>query len=149
MSKTDTSIPRLYSRHMIEPSLTTSPELVGILVELSRRAHLPSPGIRHHRSDFEKMMAADFWEVGASGTRYSPEFTLDELERRHAAPHEVEWETSDFHGRLGPDVYLLTHTLLQQRVRRTRRCTVWQRIDQDGNIVYQQGTIVQREQAQS
>lgn len=35
MSKTDTSIPRLYSRHMIEPSLTTSPELVGILVELS------------------------------------------------------------------------------------------------------------------
>ena len=115
-----------------EPQFATDAELQLVLEELSGREpifHRPEFGTS--RSDFEKMMAADLWEVGASGACYSREFALDELERRHVAPHEVEWETSNFHCRqLDPDVYLLTYTPLQQRVRRTRRCTVWQRIDQ-------------------
>lgn len=129
---------------MIEPHWTTPPDLAGILDELSRREpifHRPEFGTS--RADFEKMMAADFWEVGASGNRYSRQFALEELERRQAAPQEDIWETSDFLCRaLAPDVYLLTYTLLQQRIRRTRRCTIWKRTDDGWKIVYHQGTIV-------
>jgi len=130
-----------------EPQLTTALELMDVLRELSAREpifHRPEHGTR--RADFERMTVDDFWEVGASGARYSRQFVLDELERRQAAPHEDVWETSGFCCRqLTPDVYLLTYTLLQQRVRRTRRCTVWKRTNDGWKIVYHQGTIVQGE----
>jgi hypothetical protein len=130
-----------------EPQFVTPPELKPVLEELSQREpifHRPEFGTS--RADFERMMVDDFWEVGASGARYSRQFALEELERRHAAPHEDIWETSDFCCRqLAPDVYLLTYTLIQQRVRRTRRCTVWKRTDDGWKIVYHQGTIVEGE----
>ena len=129
---------------MIEPKRKVSPELTEILQELSQREpifHRPEFGTA--RTDFEGMMAEDFWEVGASGKRYSRQFALEELDRRYAAPHEDVWETRDFHCRqLAPDVYLLTYTLLQNKIRLTRRCTIWERTAGGWRIVYHQGTIV-------
>jgi hypothetical protein len=129
----------------MEPVLTTDPKLCNVLAELSRREpifHRPELGTR--RADFEKMTVDDFWEVGASGRRYSRAFVLDELEKRHAVPHVDIWEATDFHcRRLTHDVYLLTYTLLQNHVRRTRRSTIWQRRAEGWKIVYHQGTIVQ------
>jgi hypothetical protein len=120
-------------------------DLAVILEELRAREpifHRPEFGVS--RADFEKMMAADFWEVGASGRRYSKAFVLDELERRHPAPHPDIWETRDFHcRRLAPGVYLLTYTLLQDNVRLTHRATIWQRTADGWKIVYHQGTIIQ------
>ena len=90
------------------------------------------------------MTADDFWEIGASGRRYSRESVLDTLEKRYAAPHADIWETRDFHCRkLASDVFLLTYTLLQNNVRITRRSTVWQRTSGAWKIVFHQGTIVQ------
>jgi hypothetical protein len=130
-----------------EQQFATPPELQPVLKELSDREpifHRPEFGTT--RADFERMMVEDFWEVGASGARYSRQFALEELDRRQAAPREDVWETSDFCCRqVAPDVYLLTYTLLQQRVRRTRRCTIWKRTDQGWRIVYHQGTIVHGE----
>jgi hypothetical protein len=132
----------------MEPSLTTDPELAEILMELSRREpifHRPELGTT--RADFEKMTADDFWEVGASG-RYFRTHVLDELEKRHAvapaiAPKDV-WETMDFHCRqLAPEVYLLTYTLVQDKTRRTRRSTIWQRTVDGWKIVFHQGTMIQ------
>ena len=129
----------------MEPTLTTDPELSEILAELSRREpifHRPELGTT--RADFETMTAEDFWEVGASGRRYTRTYVLDSLERRYAAPHSDVWETMDFHcRRLAPDVYLLTYTLVQDKKRRTRRSTIWQRTAEGWKIVYHQGTIVQ------
>ena len=128
----------------MEPALITAPELGEILAELRSREpifHRPEFGVT--RADFEKMTVDDFWEVGASGSRYSRAFVLDELERRHSAPHQDTWETSDFHcRRLAAEVYLLTYTLLQDRERLTRRSTIWQRTADGWKIVYHQGTIV-------
>jgi len=128
-----------------EPSLSTPPELQEILAELSAREpifHRPEFGTS--RSDFDKLMAEDYWETGASGRRYSRAAILDELERRYSAPYEDVWETSGFHCRqLAENVYLLTYTLLQDRQRLTRRATVWQRTPQGWQIIYHQGTIVQ------
>lgn len=127
-----------------EAQALSDPELEKILTELSRREpifHRPEFGTS--RTDFQNMTAPDFWEVGASGRQYSRPEVLDELEKRFSAPHRDVWETSGFRcRRLGPNVYLLTYTLLQDHNRRTRRSTIWERSGEGWRIVYHQGTIV-------
>jgi hypothetical protein len=136
-----------YSRMIteMEPIVSADHELSDILGELSSREpifHRQAQGAT--RSDFEKMTVDDFWEIGASGRRYSRAYVLDELEKRYAVPHADVWETMDFHcRRLADDVFLLTYTLLQNKERRTRRSTIWQRTAEGWKIVYHQGTIVQ------
>jgi hypothetical protein len=129
----------------MEPVLSTAPELADILTELSSLEpifHWPEAAMS--RPALEKMTAADFWETGASGRRYSREFVLDVLEQRRRAPQAEVWQTSGFHCRkLAEDVYLLTYTLLQDNVRLTRRATIWQRTSDGWKIVYHQGTVVQ------
>lgn len=129
------------------PAFGTNPELAGTLAELSSREpifHRPEFGTT--RADFEDMTAGDFWEVGASGRRYSRVVVLDELENRFAEPHRDVWETMDFHcQKLAPDVYLLTYTLVQDNQRRTRRSTIWRQTTEGWKIVYHQGTVVQKE----
>lgn len=127
----------------MEPVLITDPALNDVLHELIDR----EPIFHRHehgttRADFEGMMAEDFWEVGASGRRYSREFVLDILDQRREHPPEKDaWVTSDFwcHD-LGPETYLLTYTL-RQEIRKTRRATIWQRTASGWKIVFHQGTI--------
>jgi hypothetical protein len=129
----------------MDSHLVTAPELLEVLDELSRREpifHRAEFGTT--RADFENMTVDDFWEVGASGRRYSRTVVLDALEKRFAAPLKDVWEASDFHcRRLAPEIYLLTYLLVQDGVRRTRRSTIWQRTAEDWKIVYHQGTIIQ------
>lgn len=129
----------------MEPTLSTDPALFGILEELKNREpifHRPEFGTT--RADFEGMMHADFWEIGASSRRYSREYVLAELQRRHQHPHEDVWETSEFHCRqLAPAIYLLTYTLIQNKIRKTRRSTIWHRTEVGWKIMFHQGTIVE------
>jgi hypothetical protein len=132
----------------VKPWLTTEPRLREILRELSGREpifHHPELGTT--RADFERMTDEAFWEVGASGRRYSRHHVLDVLEDRHqVASHlalEDTWETADFACReLGSDTYLLTYTLLQGQ-RKTRRATVWRRSAESWKILFHQGTVVE------
>ena len=128
-----------------EPELVTAPHLAGILEELRRREpifHRPESG--DSRADHERMTAGDFWEIGASGQRYSRAYVLDVLDERRGQPvDESDWETGDFHCReLAPDLYLLTYTL-RQADRLTRRSTIWRREAGTWKIVFHQGTVVQ------
>ena len=147
----------------MELASTTDPKLLDVLTELRRREpifHRPELGTR--RADFENMTAEDFWEVGASGRRYSRKSVLDALEERlahrssdraaregtpsgggHKTPLEEVWDTTDFRCQeLAADVYLLTYTLRQQGTRITRRSTIWRRAADDWKIVFHQGTVV-------
>jgi hypothetical protein len=136
----------------IEPEPATAPELAGTLDELASREpifHRSEFGTT--RTDFEKMTDDDFWEVGASGRRYSRKFVLDELEKRFSAPHAEVWETQGFRcQRLAEDVYLLTYTLVQnlvhepdsEKARVTRRSTIWRHTGDGWKIVFHQGTVV-------
>jgi len=121
------------------------PNTAEVLAELSAREpifHRPEFGTA--RADFEAMTAGSFWEVGASGRRYSRQLVLDTLEERFSAPHTDVWETSEFQcQQLAKDVYLLTYTLIQDKTRVTRRATIWQKSAEGWKIVYHQGTIVQ------
>jgi hypothetical protein len=131
--------------HDAEPSLTTAPELQEILAQLTSREpifHRSEFGTT--RADFDRLMADDYWETGASGRRYSKQLILDELEKRFSVPHDDVWETRDFQcRRLSEDTYLLTYTLLQDNERLTRRTTIWCRTADGWKIAYHQGTIVQ------
>ena len=127
----------------MEPKLITEERLLPILHELKRREpifHRPEWGTT--RSDFEAMTDTDFWEVGASGRRYSREYVLDVLAQRYRQPPEDDWETSDFHCReIAGDHYLITYSLKQGQ-RLTRRATLWRQTAQGWKILYHQGTLV-------
>jgi hypothetical protein len=129
----------------MEPNLATDRKLQAVLEELSKREpifHHPEFGTT--RADFEAMTDLTFWEVGASGRRYSRQHVIDTLVERYSAPHRDIWETSDFHcAELAPDTYLLTYTLIQDRSRMTRRATIWRRAGSQWKILYHQGTVVE------
>ncbi|HEU4386964.1 MAG TPA: DUF4440 domain-containing protein [Blastocatellia bacterium] len=128
----------------MEPNLVTDPGILHVMYELIPREpifHRPEFGTT--RADFESMTEPTFWEVGATGRRYSRQFVLDTLEKRYASPVEDVWQTRDFHClEIAADNYLLTYTLLQGR-RVTRRSTIWRRTGKNWKIVFHQGTVVQ------
>jgi hypothetical protein len=118
-------------------------ELDSILEELRAREpifHKSASG--RTASDFERLMAPEYWEVGASGRRYSRAFILETLAVQPPVDaDEAGWRCSDFElRRLGPHVFLLTYTL-DQNGRITRRATVWERANGAWRILYHQGTI--------
>lgn len=123
---------------------TTAPELESILEELRQREPIfHTERFGRTIDDFKRGTAPDFWEVGASGRRYSRDFILD-MQSRLAlvdADH-AGWKAADFALRqIGPNSYLLTYTL-DQNGRLTRRATIWERAADGWRIVYHQGTIV-------
>jgi hypothetical protein len=132
----------------MKPWVTTDARLRAVLQELrSREPIFHRPELGTTRQEFARMTDEAFWEVGASGRRYSRDHVLDVLEDRHqVASHlalEDTWEASDFACReLGNGTYLLTYTLLQGS-RRTRRLTVWRRFAEGWKILFHQGTLVE------
>jgi hypothetical protein len=119
-------------------------ELEQTLEELSAREPIfHTERFGRSLEDFERGTARDFWEVGASGRRYSREFILG-MRRKDSLvdADEAGWKASGFGlRRLGPDFFLVTYTL-DQAGRLTRRATVWERGADGWRLVYHQGTIV-------
>ena len=129
----------------MEPVLVTNEEILAIQEDLIRREpifHRLEFGTT--RADFENMTEPEFWEVGASGRRYSREYVWSVLEDRYKKPAEDSWEARDFYCQeIAPDNYLLTYTL-QQGERVTRRATLWRHSNGYWKIVFHQGTIVEQ-----
>lgn len=120
------------------------PELLPVFEELRKREpifHRNAFGVSV--DDFARRMAPDYWEVGASGRRYSRDFILKYLEQHPPVDAEAAgWACSEFGLRqLGPETYLLIYTL-DQKGRVTRRATIWRREEGEWQIRYHQGTIV-------
>jgi hypothetical protein len=130
----------------VEPTLATAPELLAVLEELKRREPIfHNPEFGTSRRDFEQMTDESYWEVGASGRRYSREFVLKALDCRIPQPGESAWKTNEFHcQQIAPDNFLLAYTL-HQGMRVTRRATIWRRTTAGWKIVYHQGTIASPE----
>ncbi len=114
-----------------------APELISVFEELRRREPI------FHRPEFETETAPDYWEVGASGRRYSHDFIVKLLEQNSPVNAAAAgWESSD-HGlrSLGASTYLFTYTL-RQGDRVTRRATIWEKTADGWRVLYHQGTIV-------
>jgi hypothetical protein len=129
----------------MEPKLVTRAQDRAVLEELREREPIfHRPEYAGSRAEVEAMTAEDFWEIGASGRRYSRAYVLDTLAERLENPLEDAWETRDFHCRnLAPDLYLLTYTLLQGE-RLTRRSTLWQRNGSVWKVLFHQGTLMEQ-----
>lgn len=128
----------------MEPARITKSELRSIqeqLAALEPIFHHPELGTS--REAYEAMTVADFWEVGASGRRYSRQFIIETLVDRYSRPYQENWTKDDFYCQvLADDLYLLTYTLTEgERV--TRRATIWHNSSEGWKIVYHQGTIVE------
>ncbi|SMC29994.1 hypothetical protein SAMN02745857_04338 [Andreprevotia lacus DSM 23236] len=126
--------------------LTDPADVLAALLRREPLFHRPEFGTQ--RADFERMMAADFHEIGASGQRYSREVVLDTLLTRHADPAYREpaarWRVLDARcQQLAEDLYLLTYTLAQAE-RISRRTTIWRNTDQGWLAVFHQGTLAEQ-----
>jgi hypothetical protein len=129
----------------MEPDRSTDPALADVLDALRRREPIfHPPQFNTSRADAERQTALAFWEVGASGRRYSRAYVLDELDRRREAGEvDAPLHADDFRCQaLAPELYLLTYTLAQG-TRRTRRTTLWRRSGGDWQAVFHQGTVIQ------
>ncbi len=121
--------------------------LEGVLEELRAREpifHTQAFGLT--AAERERAMDPAYWEVGASGRRYSREFIQRIL--TEGPPVEAEgagWLCREFGlRRLGTHTHLLTYTLEQgQRV--TRRATIWETTAEGWKVLYHQGTVVSGE----
>lgn len=117
----------------------------SVLNELLEREpifHRPELGTT--REKFAAQMHDSFYEIGASGRKYSREQILDTLEARYAspAPFSEHWVIRDAEcHELAPDTYLLTYELTLNQ-RSARRATLWQRSKNDWKICYHQGTLI-------
>jgi hypothetical protein len=122
----------------------TEPELLPVLEELRRYEpifHTQEFGLA--AADGDRRMAPDYWEVGASGRRYSRAFILRHLEEKPPVEaRRAGWRTSGHALRsLGPDTFLMTYTF-QQGDRLTRRATIWRDAPQGWMILFHQGTVI-------
>lgn len=126
------------------PSLTTPAALLPVLRTLRELEPIFHSAHRDATPEaFEQLVAPQFWEVGASGNRYSRAFALKVLTERATQPDETAWHTSDWHlAEAGAQHYLLTYTL-HQPGRVTRRLSVWRQTDGAWQVIYHQGTVVQ------
>ncbi len=123
---------------------TTADDLLPILAELAPREPIfHRANVYRTQADFDHLMAPTYWEVGASGRRYSRAFILTHLAANTPVDADAAgWTTSDFTcGPLGHETYLLTYTLAQGD-RLTRRATIWQRTESGWQILYHQGTVI-------
>lgn len=95
------------------------------------------------RADFEATMAPEFWEIGASGKRYSKAVVLDALAERHAGQVTESFVVMDFACQeLAPNLYLATYRL-NQCGRLSQRSTVWRFNGGSWQAVFHQGTLLQ------
>jgi hypothetical protein len=127
----------------VEPDFVTAEALQPTLAELLRREPIfHHRELVHDRATFERETAADFWEVGASGRRYSREFVWETLSERFARDETGAFTITDVHLReIATQTYLFTYTL-DDGARVTRRLTVWQGSAASGwKILFHQGTI--------
>ena len=126
----------------MEPGFHTAPELREVLEALQAREPIfHKSEIWSQRADYEQLMHPCYWEVGASGKRYSREAILRHLETRIPDPTESSWVVRDFQVReIAAHNYLATYTLLQGE-RLSRRSTLWRQTTDGWQILYHQGTL--------
>lgn len=124
------------------PSLVTAPDVQDVqtaLAALEPLFHLMDEG--RSVAELDALLAPDFWEVGASGRRYSRAFVMAVLSERRRQQRQEVWQMTDAHVQaLAPDLYLFTYSLVQTE-RLSRRATLWRTTASGWQAVYHQGTV--------
>lgn len=134
--------PGRYIRTM-EPELLLDPALAPMLDELQRLedSYHAASAVASPEA-FDRLVAPDFWEIGASGRRMSRAFARQVLAQRPGVPEPAMWQTDQHHlQRMDDRMWLLTYRLIQPG-RITRRMTLWRREGDAWQVLFHQGTPV-------
>jgi len=100
--------------------------------------HHPELGVS--RENYSLMTTKEYWEIGASGKRYSRDYIIDTLIERYSKPIIDNWRIEDFYcQKIDTNTYLVTYDLYQGE-RFTRRSTIWKKYKRNWKIVFHQGT---------
>ncbi|MDP9039616.1 MAG: DUF4440 domain-containing protein [Acidobacteriota bacterium] len=129
----------------------TEPSSETVTAELlAREPIFHRPEFAFSLTQFDRMMAPDYWEIGASGRRYTRSYILKFLATHPPVDAaQAGWTVLEPLCRpLGPATYLFTYTL-HQGSRRSHRATVWRRAPSGWQILYHQGTLLSEEQSGS
>ncbi|MBA2650765.1 MAG: DUF4440 domain-containing protein [Tatlockia sp.] len=96
--------------------------------------------------DIIAQMCDEFWEVGASGSIYTKQDVIETLIDRYNDPNYQDiYEASNFKiTQIAPDNFLLTYMLVQNKIRYTRRSTIWRKVSGQWKILYHQGTVIEK-----
>jgi hypothetical protein len=128
----------------MEPNLVFEKSLEPVLEKLKQLEPLIyAANDGKQREYFDQLLAPEFWEVGASGKKYSRQFVLDVLVERQRKPTAEVWQATNFHlQEVAANTFLLTYTL-HQSTRTTRRSTLWRDTPTGWSLVYHQGTVIE------
>lgn len=123
------------------PQLSTPATLqthLATLTQIERHYHGAHAEASAER--FDRLVAPEFWEIGASGRHYSRAFARSVLSGRTSPPDPSHWQDGGhLLSQVAADLFLLTYTLTQPG-RTTRRMSLW-RLGPDGwQVVFHQGT---------
>jgi len=126
-----------------QPCLQTPPHLLPILALLKPLEPLIYAANNGKTRDyFESLLAPEFWEIAASGKRYSRAYVLSALADRQQNPFEQAWHTSAHYLQaIADDLYLLSYTL-HQPSRISERSSLWRQSEGKWQLIYHQGTAV-------
>lgn len=100
------------------------------------------------KQDIAAQMCDEFWEVGASGNVYTKQDVIETCFKRYNDPEYKDiWEIKNFElTQIAQDNYLLTYILIQDKIRATRRSTIWRKVNNAWKILYHQGTVIEKAQ---
>ncbi|OZE79704.1 DUF4440 domain-containing protein [Rhodococcus sp. 15-649-2-2] len=107
---------------------------LSTVLELERE--LQTPECRRNRGRLVSLLADDFTEVGASGAVWDKASILDLLDTEDS----VEIEVLEPVGRSISTDLVLVHWISRQSGMRTRRTSLWRRIESGWELVHHQGT---------
>jgi hypothetical protein len=118
-----------------------SPALLQLMCSLETRLH--SPAVRTHKAQLEKLLHADFFEIGRSGTSYRRANIIAQLlgQRNHAVIWAQDFALSMPAYSVALLVYKSAHIDAQGELSmHAQRSSMWQYDEQGWQLRFHQGT---------
>lgn len=101
---------------------------------------LLDPQVRKNIKELDRLIADNFYEIGASGKVYDKNNVLARLPLEQN--DEILGEVIDFEIDNITEYLIRANYILEEKTRRTRRTSIWQRQNDNYQMIFHQGTVL-------
>lgn len=101
---------------------------------------LLDPQVRKNIKELDRLIANNFYEIGASGKVYDKNNVLARLPLEQN--DEILGEVIDFDIDNITEYLIRANYILEEKTRRTRRTSIWQRQNDNYQMIFHQGTVI-------
>lgn len=101
---------------------------------------LLDPQVRKNIKELDRLIANNFYEIGASGKVYDKNNVLARLPLEQN--DEILGEVIDFEIDNITEYLIRANYILEEKTRRTRRTSIWQRQNDNYQMIFHQGTVI-------